>query len=354
MLTADAGSGQVRQLSATFTVPESPYGTNNIQLVRQYRSADPYGFSFTVTPLITVSPATVSPGTKVTLKGTGFPENDTGTLLFDGKDTTVPVTTSKLGSFTAEYTIPDVVRGVHTFKVQTEKLLSSTVVNTNFDITPGIRLDPPRPAIDTPLTIIGTGFASDKEITIYFDTIQVSKSPRTDVAGKFSYKFTVPETNEKNHLITVTDAAGNKVTWELPLENEPPAKSATLAPKDDRFGWFGPDEVTFSWKEVSDTSGVSYTVEVGNNLNFFPLLPGMRKIGITEPMATMTIQPGTYYWRVRAVDGAGNEGEWALSPYPFTVGFFPLWSLIAGALLFLVLFLLLIRSFTRRIKEYYY
>ena len=354
MLVADAGTGQVSQINATFTVPEATYGTNYIQVVRQFRSADPYGFSFSVTPLVTVSPATVAPGVKVTLKGTGFPADDTGIILFDGKDTTVSVATSALGSFTAEYTIPDVVRGTHNFKVQTTKLLSATTVTTNFEIAPGIRLDPPRPAIGSSLTIIGTGFASDKEITIYFDTVQVSKSPRTDVAGKFSYSFTVPESKEKNHTITVTDTAGNKATWELPLENEPPPKSATLAPKDDRFGWFGPEEVTFSWKEVSDTSGVSYTVEVGNNLNFFPLSPGMRKTGITEPMTTMTIQPGTYYWRVRAVDGAGNEGEWALSPYPFTVGFFPLWSLIAGALIFLLLFILLIRSFTRRLKEYYY
>ena len=354
MLVADAGSGQVSQINATFTVPEAPYGANYVQLIRQFRSADPYGFTFTVTPLITVSPATVAPGARVMLKGTGFPENDTGILLFDGKDTTVSIATNALGSFTAEYTIPDVVRGTHSFKVQTTKLLSSTVVNANFEIAPGLRLDPPRPAVGAQLTIVGTGFAADKEITIYFDTIQVSNSPRTDVAGKFSYSFTVPEIKGNKPVITVSDSVGNKATWELPMENEPPSKSATLAPKDERFGWFGPEEVAFSWKEVSDTSGVSYIVEVGNNLNFFPLTPGMRKTGITEPMTTMTIQPGTYYWRVRAVDGAGNEGEWALSPYPFTVGFFPLWVLIAGALLFLILFILLIRSFSQRLKEYYY
>ena len=354
MLVADAGNGQVGQINAVFSVPEAPYGTNYIQLIRQFRSADPYGFSFSVTPNVTISSPTVAPGVKVTVKGTGFPADDTGIILFDGKDTGISIETSKLGSFTAEYTIPDVVRGTHNFKVQTTKLSSAATVNANFEIKPGIILDPPRPAIGASLTIIGTGFASEKEITIYFDTVQVSKSPKTDVAGKFSYNFTVPETKEKSHTITVTDTAGNKATWELPLENEPPAKSATLEPKDNRFGWFGSEEVTFTWKEVSDTSGVSYIVEVGNNLNFFPLAPGMRKTGITETAATMMIQPGTYYWRVKAVDGAGNEGEWALSPYPFTVGFFPLWSLIGGALLFLLLFILLIRSFTRRLKEYYY
>jgi len=94
-------------------------------------------------------------------------------------------------------------------------------------------------------------------------------------------------------------------------------------------------------------------VEVGENLNFFPLKPGMKKSGLTQNICTFDIEPGTYYWRVRAVDGAGNAGEWAISPFPFKVGLLSIWSIVAGAVIFLIIFILLLRAFFRRLKEYY-
>jgi len=354
VLVADNGVGQVPQITATFVVPETPYGSNYIQLVRGFRAADPYGFSFTVTPQITATPASTPPGGKVTVKGMGFPKADTGILLFDGKDTGLSFTANDTGSFSIDYTVPEVIRGSHTIKVESAELSSTVSITAKVEVAPQLRLDPQRPSINTPLTVAGVGFASNKGVTIMYDAMEVSKGVKTDAAGSFSYTFTVPETSEKDHIITVTDESGNKATWQLPVESEPPPKSETLMPRDERFGWIGAEEVSFRWEEVADSSGVTYTVEVGKDLKFFPLAPGMRKTGLTEPATTMLIQPGTYYWRVRAVDGAGNEGEWALSPYPFSVGFFPLWSLVAGSLLLLVLFVLLIRSFTRRIKEYYY
>ena len=79
----------------------------------------------------------------------------------------------------------------------------------------------------------------------------------------------------------------------------------------------------------------------------------MRKTGLTGTTYSVKIEPGTYYWRVKAVDGAGNEGEWAISPYPFKVGFFSTWYLVIGGLLFLFLFIMLVRVFLRRLREYF-
>jgi len=111
--------------------------------------------------------------------------------------------------------------------------------------------------------------------------------------------------------------------------------------------------VTFTWTDVDDPSGVSYILEIADNLNFFPLAAGMRKTDLTQPACIATLDPGTYYWRVKAIDGAGNESQWTLSPYPFKVGLFSTAYLIIGGIICLLAFLFIIRAFFRRIKEFY-
>ena len=116
---------------------------------------------------------------------------------------------------------------------------------------------------------------------------------------------------------------------------------------------FGSEAVTFTWSEESDPSGITYELEIHDNLNFFPLKPGMKKTGLTQNNCILTIEPGTYYWRVRAIDGAGNMSEWVTSPYAFKVGLFSIWGLVVGIVVFLMIFLLLIRAFFKRLKDYY-
>jgi hypothetical protein len=67
----------------------------------------------------------------------------------------------------------------------------------------------------------------------------------------------------------------------------------------------------------------------------------------------MRLEPGTYYWRVKAIDGAGNESEWSLSPYPFQVGLFSGLYLAGGAVIFVIVFIFIVRAFFRRVREYY-
>ena len=102
------------------------------------------------------------------------------------------------------------------------------------------------------------------------------------------------------------------------------------------------------------SSGVTCTLEIADNLDFFPLASGMRKAALTQAICPGNLPPGTYYWRVRAVDGAGNESEWALCPYPFKIGFFStIWYPLLGGLFFLLAFVFIVRAFFQRLREYY-
>jgi hypothetical protein len=336
---------------ATFTIPEARYGINYVQFMRLARD-EPVNLQFNVKPSLKVEPTEVIPGTVVTITGKGFPGEDTGTLTFDSVATDVSPTTNKVGTFSAKFTVPDTIAGEHQFVAEMPKMYLDKS-SAKLIVKPGISLDPELPDIGTKVTLSGRGFAGDSAIVIKYDDVSIANSPSTDASGNFSHEFTIPESSDKEHTIVVTDQAGNKATFGLPLEGKPPPKPTPIAPKNQRFGMFGTETVTFTWSEVSDPSGIVYEVEIHDNLNFFPLKPGMKKTGLTQNNCILTMEPGTYYWRVRAIDGAGNASEWVTSPYAFKVGLFSIWGLVIGIVVFLAIFLLLIRAFFKRLKDYY-
>lgn len=341
------------QATAIFTIPEAAYGTNYVQFRRGWRPEDnPYNFIFNVLPGIQVNLPSGSPGGEVTIEGTGFPANDNVKLSFDGKPIDTEITTNSLGSFTSKFTVPETTAGKHEFKATADKMLSEYTV-ASLEVKPAISLEPKSPEVGQKVTFTGSGFAASSVVSIQFDDITIDSSPKTDEIGNCTYIFNVPKSSRASHEVIATDKSCNKATYSLALESEAPPAPAPVSPQGQRFGWLGSQLVTFSWTKVDDPSGVAYILEISENLNFFPLKPGMRKTGLTETTCSAKVEPGNYYWRVKAVDGAGNEGEWAISPYPFKVGFFSTWFLAIGGLLFLFFFILLVRAFFRRLREHF-
>ena len=340
------------EVTVSFTIPEASYGTNYVQYRRQYRPEDPYGFMFTVLPDIKITPASVSPGSKVTIKGTGFMADDDSTeLSFDGETIDMLIDTNSVGSFTVQFTVPNTMAGKHDLDVIAENIFGVDA-SASFNVIPKISLDPKEPEIGSEVTVTGCGFAANSEISVEYDGVAASNSPITDELGNFTHVFNVPESAEPEHVVTATDGAGNTATFSLPLEGEPPAAPATVSPQEQRFGLLGSQVVAFTWTGVTDTSRASYTLEIASNLNFFPLTAGMRKTELTQPTCLVNLPPGNYYWRVKAVDGAGNESDWSLSPYQFKVGFFSIWHLLVGGLIVMVILIFVVRAFYRRISEY--
>jgi len=85
--------------------------------------------------------------------------------------------------------------------------------------------------------------------------------------------------------------------------------------------------VTFEWKDVTDPSGVTYTIQVARDKSFDDMV--IQKQGLAEPQYTMPQiedemlespkKAANYWWRVKAVDGAGNESRWS-SIRSFNIG----------------------------------
>jgi len=85
-------------------------------------------------------------------------------------------------------------------------------------------------------------------------------------------------------------------------------------------------EAHFDWEDVDDLSGVTYTLEVASDADFTTIvlekegLPHSEYPVTKEEKLESTEKEVPYYWRVKAVDGASNESEWAPSGL-FYVGF---------------------------------
>ncbi len=116
--------------------------------------------------------------------------------------------------------------------------------------------------------------------------------------------------------VQAKDNAGNvgdnSVSRSFIIDTSPPAAPILLAPENNAHVQAG--SITFGWYSATDTgSGVArYWIQVDNEPSFDPTYFVYENDQVTENYLSLTIgSPGTYWWRVRAVDGAGNLGEWA-------------------------------------------
>jgi hypothetical protein len=75
---------------------------------------------------------------------------------------------------------------------------------------------------------------------------------------------------------------------------------------------------SFDWVDVADDSlPLTYALQVASGENFASSAILLEKTGLTEsgytllPGERLSSQDSSYYWRVRATDGAANVGEWS-------------------------------------------
>jgi len=93
-----------------------------------------------------------------------------------------------------------------------------------------------------------------------------------------------------------------------PRDSTPPPTPSLFSPTN---GTITNDNIkTFKWSAVSDPSGVTYTLQVDNDSDFTS--PEINPSDLTDNAYTPPyLAEENYSWRVRAVDGAGNLGDWS-------------------------------------------
>ena len=112
--------------------------------------------------------------------------------------------------------------------------------------------------------------------------------------------------------VRAVDGAGNPsawtAAWSFTVDATTPPVPVLASPSNgkaiiDSTPWL-------DWSDVTDASGLHYQLQVDNNADFSSLAFSRTWINSSSCVVTTVLGDGTYYWRVRAVDGAGNGSAW--------------------------------------------
>jgi len=358
-------------------VPESTTGDHTITVIV---SGGEVEVEFTVEPEIFLSPVSGEPGEEVDVSGTGFGRRTDVVVYLDGEALTT-VTSDSDGSFETTFDVPDWETDIYDVEVEDE---DENLDSAKFTLTappPSTEPEPvepsptptPTPSVTTvsinpnkgpvgaQLVLGGSGFEAGGTITIKYDGEEVNKVT-ADATGIFVAAFQVPASKSGERAIVVTDGTNtHELTYTV--ESTPPGVPAPLLPE---MGVKVKSPVSFDWEDVKDASlPVVYTLQVATDKEFTDASLVVDKDGLdlseyafTESEELRLVDGETsYYWRVKATDGASNESAWTGAGMfyftPPTLGGLPSWALYAlfglgGLVLFIIGYLV-----GRRTAYYY-
>jgi hypothetical protein len=351
--------------TSSILVPESAKGSYTIAITVGSDTTTAKD-KFTVEPKIVINPTSGGVGDEITVSGTGFTKSKEISITFAGTEVATGDTGS-YGSFEATIKVPDVAPGTYEVKADTAK--------ANFEISTSVSISPVTSEaspgyVGMEVTISGTGFKSNSQITITYASEPVTFTTTSGADGSFTYTLTVPPSEHGAHTITASDGTSStSVTFTV--ESTPPETPTPLLPyMGDKAG----SKAHFDWEDVTkDITGadekslpITYELQIATDANFTNLLLDKKGIATSEYTLTeaekleSTEKEAPYYWRERAVDAASNASAWT-GTAEFYVGFtfgipelkgWVLYALIAVGVIF-IFFLGLLVGRRRGGGDYY-
>jgi len=338
--------------TSSILIPDSTAGVHTITVTV---SGSGVTANFTVEPDITLEQTSGEAGDTRVVRGDGFATNSQVIIYFNESPMSMPLTTNILGSFLATFIVPELPAGPY-FVRATDGINADTA---GFTITvppppapapaptptptPTPSSPPPATAaininltsgrIGTQLAVSGAGFEAGGTITIKYDDEEVATAT-ANTSGIFVAVFIVPSSKSGDHTITASDGT-NTEQLTFTVESTPPPIPAPLLPLMEAKV---KSPISFDWEDVTaDSPPVTYTLQIATSQDFPAVSIVLEKKALTESEYTVTEeeelklvgQEAPYYWRIRAVDDAANEGNWTGAGQfyvvpPFT---FPSWAL---------------------------
>jgi len=332
--------------STSITIPNSTKGGHTIDASGASTSAtDVPDLTFIVSSAVTVKPSSVYVGDSVTVAGCGFGDTENGIIVtLDGNSIKSDISANNEGCWSSSVTVPEMVGGNHIVDAYGSSTVASEVADTKLTVLSKVSLEPADGNVGTNIAISGTGFGADKEVTLKYDTDELLTKFTTVEKGNFQANLLAPKSAGGKHNITATDDGGATGTAAFSMETVAPAVPEIIYPKEgSRAGLFDRVTPTFEWSPVSDPSGVTYSLEIASQSSFATTLVSLDNLAETEYTLTedQALARGTYYWRVKAVDGASNDSGWT-DPVKFKAGLMPVWLFIiivvVGAVILVRLF----------------
>jgi hypothetical protein len=331
--------------SINFDVSETKKGEYYIGAFSSSTSASEIGeYRFIIAPFAKIEPTSGPVGTEISIDGFGFRIGEDGiTITWDGEIILCNLTGDTDGGWNTTLNIPPSTKGYHTIGVYGSSFTPKGIVpDTDFNVVPGIELQPASGNKGTKITVNGAGFANGETITLSFEGMDLDAKAISDNKGSFSTAFEVPQSRAKDNKVKATGSSGNSAEAIFVAEKIAPPAPTLLSPQQgatleifDSFGDFflepakriigtivfrdssqqdlGLPIATFDWSDINAESKVSYTLQIvrGEDFSAQVLLKG-NLIDSTYTLSTNDISTKDIYsWRVKAVDAIGNESPWS-------------------------------------------
>ena len=361
--------------SAQFDVPNAPKGEYVISATGDSTGpGEVPDLTFTVSPFCKSTPASGPVGTKITITGVGFRAGEDGiTFTWDGPIIDTNFVAQPNGTFSYAITVPPSVKGRHILGVYGSSFTPIGIVpDLEFEVTPSIQLTPSSVINSRDLRIDGNGFNADEIIAINYDKSATGASATTDAKGDFSLTMKIPSKPGQVHTV---EAAGNKgggarASYSSGSLPPPTIQLLSPGPGAEIYGYnsvidaisaifkspgslFGIGSTThpsgadtslavLRWSADTDQEGLKYSLQISKTPGFTIVTVERDDITGTSFNLLKSVLPdaGTYYWRVRAVNDAGEVGPWSNSWALASAAASPL--VIAIALTIIVLLLAMI------------
>jgi hypothetical protein len=292
--------------------------------------------TFEVTPEISMDKSSGSVGESITMTGIGFAANERDiTILFEGQAVATLIRADDTGYWEGDFEVPEMPKGTYSVTAEGERTLKEDVSELSFEIGPGLVLSPDEGHVGMNLTVTGGGFDTDEYVDVMYAGSQI-ETVKTNDEGGFEVIFPVPESKHGARQVTANVGGEVEAAAIFIMESDPPDKPDLVSPPEgDRVGSIGKVRPTFEWSEVSDDSGVYYSLQIATSANVTTTGgfadPVVSKQGLVGTNYTLEkaegLSYGTYYWIVQAVDGAENESGWTAAR-SFRAGVMPLWAFI--------------------------
>ena len=301
---------------------------------------------FRITAEINMDKSSGIVGDTVTMTGSRFAGNEKGIqILFDGQTAVTDVRADDTGYWKESFEVPEMPTGEYSVTAEGERTRKEDLGELSFEIEPDIVLSPDEGHVGMNLTVTGHAFAANEDVNITYDGNQKATAETND-QGSFDVSFPVPESQYGGRQVTAGYSGQNAASAIFTMESDPPPIPELISPPDGgRVGLIGKVTPTFEWSQVSDDSGVYYSMQIATSANISASSIIVMVTNSTETSYTLTeaLPLGTYYWSVQAVDGAENESGWTAA-YSFRAGLLPRWGLIAIIVVIVVLLVALIRA----------
>jgi len=353
-----------------FSVPASAKGEHTVDAYYDDDKgtlSDVREASFEVEPIITLNPDSGCADDIIAVSGAGFVAVDDIKLKYDGQE---------FGKYLADeygswgqvtFTIPECSQGDHVIEAFHSGSVMA-IASAAFHLGAGITLQPATTP-DSPghvgqtFNVTGKSFAPNVAVSISYqnETADVF----ADVTGDLPAVTFVARGGHGEQYVNASYDGNTARPAIFYMEETPPDKPALNSPVDTRTGFSGSFTgricPTFTWLNVTDPSGIaSYDLDIygGDNPAVSISVP-MEDLSFHSDIVAYTLPgkyalpPGTYHWKVRTIDGAENEGDWA-EAQSFHAGIMPQWAMITITVGLLLVVILGVGIFIRRRMGYYY